>query len=39
MNTSEVFHIYEISRQGMPLTDTIADITNPIFKTLTQAYG
>jgi hypothetical protein len=39
MNSLERFHSYEISKQGMHLHDTVTDITNPIFETLTQAYG
>jgi hypothetical protein len=39
MNTLERFHSYEISKQGMHLHDTFTDIINPIFETLTQAYG
>jgi hypothetical protein len=39
MNTLERVHIYEISKQGMHLNDTFTDITNPIFETLTNAYG
>jgi hypothetical protein len=37
MNTSEKFHIYIITKQGMHLNYTFADMTNPIFNTLIQA--
>jgi hypothetical protein len=37
MNTLEKFHIYEITKQGMHLSDTFTDMTNPIFNTLIQA--
>jgi hypothetical protein len=37
-NTLERFHIYEISKQGVQINDTITDIVSPMFDILTKAY-
>jgi hypothetical protein len=37
MNTLEMFHIYEITKQGKHLNDMFTHMTNPIFDTLIQA--
>jgi hypothetical protein len=38
LNTSERFHIYDVTKKGLQMNDTFTDIHNPIFDILIKTH-